>query len=175
MQRILQRKAHDPDCSIAVTGDINRPAYSESAGITALFERARICAEAGFVLEDTSLTGGVSDGNFPAALGIPTPDGAWRRRHGAHALDSSQVLLAGAASPALGKAHGNPAVEVRWGILTPPKQRSRFWVETTIDPAAQSAVGCAGILCSKQPRQQERDRSRASGAMPSALSPASDH
>src|SRR5215472_10937891 len=38
VQRILQRKAHDPDCAIAVTGDINRPAYSKSGDITALFE-----------------------------------------------------------------------------------------------------------------------------------------
>src|SRR4029077_6289749 len=68
VQRIKQRRAHDPDCSIAVTGDINRPAYGKSAGIAALFEHAKACAaEVGFVLEDTPLTGGVSDGNFPAA------------------------------------------------------------------------------------------------------------
>ena len=88
VQRILQRKAHDPDCAITVTGEINRPAYSKSAGITALFEHARVCAaEVGFVLEDTPLTGGVSDGNFPAALGIPTLDGLGADGRGAHALD----------------------------------------------------------------------------------------
>jgi glutamate carboxypeptidase len=88
VQRIVQRRAHDPDCTIAVTGDINRPAYSKSAGIAALFERARACAaEVGFVLEDMPLTGGVSDGNFPAALGIPTLDGLGADGRGAHALD----------------------------------------------------------------------------------------
>jgi glutamate carboxypeptidase len=88
VQRILQRKAHDPDCAITVAGDINRPAYGKSASIAALFEHARICAaEAGFVLEDAPLTGGVSDGNFPAALGIPTLDGLGADGRGAHALD----------------------------------------------------------------------------------------
>ena len=88
MQRIKQRRAHDPDCSIVVTGDINRPAYGKSAGIAALFEHAKACAaEVGFVLEDTPLTGGVSDGNFPAALGIPTLDGLGADGRGAHALD----------------------------------------------------------------------------------------
>ena len=88
VQRIVQRRAHDPDCTVTVTGDINRPAYSKSAGIAALFEHARGCAaEVGFVLEDTPLTGAVSDGNFPAALGIPTLDGLGADGRGAHALD----------------------------------------------------------------------------------------
>ena len=88
VQRIMQRRAYDPDCTIAMTGDINRPAYGKSADIAALFEHARACAaEVGFALEDTPLTGGVSDGNFPAALGIPTLDGLGADGRGAHALD----------------------------------------------------------------------------------------
>jgi glutamate carboxypeptidase len=88
VQRIMQRRAHDPDCRIAVMGGINRPAYCKSAGIAALFEHARACAaEVGFALEDTPLTGGVSDANFPAALGIPTLDGLGADGRGAHALD----------------------------------------------------------------------------------------
>ena len=88
VQRILDRKPHDADCSIAVSGGINRPAYGKNAGIAALFEHAKVCAaEVGFVLEDTPLTGGVSDGNFPAALGIPTLDGLGADGRGAHALD----------------------------------------------------------------------------------------
>ena len=70
VQRVMQRTVHDPDCTIAMTGGINRPAYSKTAGVAALFEHAKACAdEVGFLLEDTPLTGGVSDGNFPAALG----------------------------------------------------------------------------------------------------------
>ncbi|MFO1159763.1 MAG: M20 family metallopeptidase [Reyranellaceae bacterium] len=88
VQRVLQRPAFDPDCRIEVIGGINRPAYAKNEGITALFEHARSCAqEIGFVLEDTPLTGGVSDGNFPAALGIPTLDGLGADGRGAHALD----------------------------------------------------------------------------------------
>jgi len=88
VQRVLQRPAFDPDCRIEVTGGINRPAYAKNEGITALFEHAKGCAaEIGFVLEDTPLTGGVSDGNFPAALGIPTLDGLGADGRGAHALD----------------------------------------------------------------------------------------
>jgi glutamate carboxypeptidase len=88
VQRFLQRPAFDPDCRIEVTGGINRPAYAKNEGITALFEHAKGCAaEIGFVLEDTPLTGGVSDGNFPAALGIPTLDGLGADGRGAHALD----------------------------------------------------------------------------------------
>ncbi|WP_395712286.1 M20 family metallopeptidase [Reyranella sp.] len=88
VQRVLNRPAFDPDCRIEVTGGINRPAYAKNEGITALFEHAKSCAaEIGFVLEDTPLTGGVSDGNFPAALGIPTLDGLGADGRGAHALD----------------------------------------------------------------------------------------
>lgn len=88
VQRVLQRPAFDPDCRVEVSGGINRPAYGKNEGITALFEHARACAaEIGFVLEDTPLTGGVSDGNFPAALGIPTLDGLGADGRGAHALD----------------------------------------------------------------------------------------
>ena len=88
VRRILDRKPRDADCSITVTGGINRTAYGKNAGIAALFEHAKACAaEVGFVLEDTPLTGGVSDGNFPAALGIPTLDGLGADGRGAHALD----------------------------------------------------------------------------------------
>jgi glutamate carboxypeptidase len=86
--RVLQRTPFDPDCRIEVTGGINRPPYAKNAGIAALFEHAQACAqEIGFTLEDTPLTGGVSDGNFPAALGIPTLDGLGADGRGAHALD----------------------------------------------------------------------------------------
>jgi glutamate carboxypeptidase len=88
VDRVLRRTAFDPDCRVEVVGGINRPPYAKSPGIAALFEHARECAaEIGFALEDTPLTGGVSDGNFPAALGIPTLDGLGADGRGAHALD----------------------------------------------------------------------------------------
>jgi len=44
-------------------------------GTVRLYERAEaLAAELGFVLDEAS-TGGASDGNFTAALGVPTLDG----------------------------------------------------------------------------------------------------
>jgi len=64
------------DVELTVTGEMNRPPYQKDAGITALFEKAQaIYREIGKELNDVPLTGGGSDGNFTAALGIPTLDG----------------------------------------------------------------------------------------------------
>jgi glutamate carboxypeptidase len=65
---------------------MNRPPYQKDAGITALFEKAQaIYREIGKELKDVPLTGGGSDGNFTAALGIPTLDGLGADGKGAHA------------------------------------------------------------------------------------------
>lgn len=83
--RILSLRAADPDIEVTVTGGINRPAYVKDAGIARLFEHARqLAAEIGFDLEDVPLTGGGSDGNFTAAMGIPTLDGLGVDGKGAH-------------------------------------------------------------------------------------------
>jgi glutamate carboxypeptidase len=84
-RRILALGAHDPDVRVAVEGGMNRPPYGKDAGIARLFEHARACAaELGFDLKDVPLTGGGSDGNFTAALGIPTLDGLGVDGYGAH-------------------------------------------------------------------------------------------
>ena len=76
-----------PDTGIEVRGGMNRPGYRKDEGITALFEHTRaLAAELGFELEDTG-SGGVSDGNFSAALGIPTLDGLGVDGQGAHTDD----------------------------------------------------------------------------------------
>ncbi|HEX6987918.1 MAG TPA: M20/M25/M40 family metallo-hydrolase, partial [Bacillota bacterium] len=49
-------------------------------------EARRVGAEIGLDLEETG-TGGGSDGNFTAALGVPTLDGLGAVGHGAHSLD----------------------------------------------------------------------------------------
>jgi glutamate carboxypeptidase len=85
---ILGLKSHDPDCVVEVTGGINRPPYGKNEGIARLFEHARgLAREIGFDLQDVPLTGGGSDGNFTAAMGIPTLDGLGADGRGAHALD----------------------------------------------------------------------------------------
>jgi glutamate carboxypeptidase len=82
----------DQACRLTVTGRINRPPMERSPGTVALFERARtLAAELGFDLAEAS-TGGGSDGNFTAALGIPTLDGMGAVGEGAHAAHESVVI-----------------------------------------------------------------------------------
>jgi len=84
-ERILGLAAFDPDTSLTVTGGMNRPAYDKDEKIAALFEQAKtLAAEIGFELEDVVKTGGGSDGNFTAALGVPTLDGLGADGYGAH-------------------------------------------------------------------------------------------
>ena len=74
------------DVELTVTGEMNRPPYQKDAGIASLFEKAQtIYREIGKELLDVPLTGGGSDGNFTAALGIPTLDGLGADGKGAHA------------------------------------------------------------------------------------------
>ena len=76
------------DVTLRVEGEMNRPPYRKDAGIADLFGKAQaIYREIGKTLEDVPLTGGGSDGNFTAALGIPTLDGLGADGKGAHAID----------------------------------------------------------------------------------------
>ncbi|HML12901.1 MAG TPA: M20 family metallopeptidase [Xanthobacteraceae bacterium] len=84
-QRILGLKSVDPDVKLKVTGGMNRPPFEKSAAIEALLRRAQALArDIGFELADTVMTGGGSDGNFTAALGLPTLDGLGIDGDGAH-------------------------------------------------------------------------------------------
>lgn len=91
-RKFASLKAADKRCSIAVTGGINRPPMERSRGTVALYRQARTLAgELGFVLEEAS-TGGASDGNFTAALGVATLDGLGAVGEGAHASHESIVV-----------------------------------------------------------------------------------
>ena len=93
-----------PGAKLEVRGGINRPPMERSPGVVALFRQAQdIAREMGFGLEESS-TGGGSDGNFTAALGIPTLDGLGGVGAGAHtpgelifvrSLPERAALLAG--------------------------------------------------------------------------------
>ena len=77
----------DPRVRLTVTGGINRPPMERSPGVAALYERARdLARQVGRELPEGA-TGGASDGNFTAALGVPTLDGLGADGAGAHALD----------------------------------------------------------------------------------------
>jgi len=85
-------KVSDPHCKLTITGGTNRPPMERKAGTIALFKRARgLAAELGFELDEAT-TGGGSDGNFTAALGIPTLDGMGAVGDGAHAAHESVVI-----------------------------------------------------------------------------------
>ncbi len=85
-------KVSDPHCKLTITGGVNRPPMERKAGTIALFKKARsLAAELGFVLEEAA-TGGGSDGNFTAALGVPTLDGMGAVGDGAHAAHESVVI-----------------------------------------------------------------------------------
>lgn len=77
-------RTRDEACSVRVKGGINRPPMERGPGTVALFKRAQaLAAEMGVALDEAA-TGGGSDGNFTAALGVPTLDGMGAVGGGAH-------------------------------------------------------------------------------------------
>jgi glutamate carboxypeptidase len=96
-QRYLERqfaslKPFDKRCAIDVEGGLNRPPMERSAGVRRLFQTARsLGAGLGVEVEESS-SGGGSDGNFTAALGIPTLDGLGAVGEGAHAPHESILV-----------------------------------------------------------------------------------
>ena len=82
----------DSRVTLRVTGGVNRPPMERTAGVVRLFERARALARTiGWELAEGS-TGGGSDGNFSAALGVPTLDGLGATGDGAHARHEHIVI-----------------------------------------------------------------------------------
>ncbi len=78
-------KPRDPACTLRLTGGINRPPMERTRAIAELFKQAQTHAAAfGFTLAEAS-TGGGSDGNYTAALGLPRLDGMGAVGAGAHA------------------------------------------------------------------------------------------
>jgi glutamate carboxypeptidase len=74
-----------PGARLDISGGLNRPPMERSEAMAELFARAQsIAASMGVALEEGS-TGGGSDGNFTAAIGVPTLDGLGAEGEGAHA------------------------------------------------------------------------------------------
>jgi glutamate carboxypeptidase len=77
---------------IEVRGGINRPPLERTPAIRELFHRAhKLAGEMGLPLGEAS-TGGGSDGNFTAALGVPTLDGLGAVGDGAHSAHEHVVI-----------------------------------------------------------------------------------
>ncbi len=95
--REMERKLHslkpsDRRTAVEVTGRFNRPPLERTALGAELFQRARRVARLlGIRLAEVSV-GGASDGNFTAALGIPTLDGLGGVGEGAHAAHENIII-----------------------------------------------------------------------------------
>ena len=89
---LSQLKPTVSGATIKVTGSVNRPPMHESAG-RALFGVAEVVAkDLGIKNLQGVAVGGGSDGNFTAAIGIPTLDGMGAVGGGAHAI-TEHVLI----------------------------------------------------------------------------------
>jgi glutamate carboxypeptidase len=76
----------NPNTSLIISGRMNRPPWEATQVGQALFERARrLSTKLGMDLHAAG-TGGGSDGNFTAALGVPTLDGLGIVGNDAHAV-----------------------------------------------------------------------------------------
>jgi glutamate carboxypeptidase len=79
-------KAVDERTVVSVTGGLDRPPLERTAQVARLYQQAsEVGRELGQALGEGS-TGGGSDGNFTAALGVATLDGLGAVGDGAHAL-----------------------------------------------------------------------------------------
>jgi len=91
-RQLRDLRAFNASCKITITGAINRPPLERTTGVAQLFAKAAEVAGAmNWELKEASVGGG-SDGNFTAALGVPTLDGLGAVGEGAHSADESIVI-----------------------------------------------------------------------------------
>ena len=76
----------DARTTVTAIGGIDRPPLERTEAVARLYGQARdVARELGLDLREGG-TGGGSDGNFTAALGVPTLDGLGAVGDGAHAI-----------------------------------------------------------------------------------------
>jgi glutamate carboxypeptidase len=98
---IRQLTPRDPRTRLEIHGGIDRPPLERTLAVAHLYGQAKaIAAELGRDLAEGP-TGGGSDGNFTAALGVPTLDGLGAVGDGAHARHEHVELAATAWRAAL--------------------------------------------------------------------------
>jgi glutamate carboxypeptidase len=91
-RKILSLTSFNRKCRLEVIGGLNRPPMERTAGVAMLYGRAAgMAKELGWRLGEAAVGGG-SDGNFTAALGIPTLDGLGGVGEGAHAAHESVLI-----------------------------------------------------------------------------------
>ena len=85
-ERIMGLGAIHPEAELIIEGGIGVPPMERTPEIAALFKRAQgLAADMGIEIGEGS-TGGGSDGNKTAALGVPTLDGMGIVGDGGHAI-----------------------------------------------------------------------------------------
>jgi glutamate carboxypeptidase len=77
---------HLRGATVEVRGGFSRPPMERTVGVARLYQTAQAAAADLGQTIDEGATGGGSDGNFAAALGVPTLDGLGAVGDGAHAL-----------------------------------------------------------------------------------------
>jgi glutamate carboxypeptidase len=88
-RKLRALKPFNRKCKIEISGGMNRPPMERTPAVAGLYRKAtEIARQFGWKLEEASVGGG-SDGNFTAALGIPTLDGLGGVGEGAHATNES--------------------------------------------------------------------------------------
>jgi glutamate carboxypeptidase len=90
--RMHSLTARLPGASVHVSGGINRPPMARSAAVARLYVQAQDLGEALGLRITEAGSGGGSDGNFTAALGVPTLDGLGVVGDGGHAEHEHVVL-----------------------------------------------------------------------------------
>jgi glutamate carboxypeptidase len=89
--KVRRLKPYHQEARLEIEGGINRPPMERKMA-AALFRKACALGRAvGMDLTEAS-TGGGSDGNFTAALGVPTLDGLGAVGDGAHARDEHILI-----------------------------------------------------------------------------------
>ena len=91
-RKMRSLKPFDRHCKLSVEGGINRMPMERSAGVVALYKKAKnIARQIHWKLEEAAVGGG-SDGNFTAGIGIPTLDGMGAVGEGAHAAHEHIII-----------------------------------------------------------------------------------
>ncbi len=91
-RQLISLRPFDRKCTIKVRGALNRPPMERTPASAALYKKAALVAhELGWGVQEAAVGGG-SDGNFTAALGVPTLDGLGAIGTGAHPPHESVVI-----------------------------------------------------------------------------------
>lgn len=95
-QRIDQEiKSLEPSvlgAKLNVHGEIDRPPLERNATMIATYQQAKQIADSLGLPMSEAFSGGVSDGNFTASIGVPTLDGLGPEGQGMHALHEHVLL-----------------------------------------------------------------------------------